>query len=91
MRRGEGALDAAHPLEDGQGEVRQATVLVLGLARDVRDRDLDVLLARRAGGIRRVADLLLDQAREAWLLADPASVPLPAVPDEPAIRWDQLV
>jgi hypothetical protein len=36
---------------------------------------------------RRTLEPLLDQAREAWLLADPASVPLPPVSAEQMARW----
>jgi predicted DNA-binding transcriptional regulator len=36
---------------------------------------------------RRILEPLLDQAREAWLLAEPADVPLPAVSTEQIALW----
>lgn len=36
---------------------------------------------------RRELEPLLDQARGAWLLADPAAVPLPAVSRDQIVRW----
>ncbi len=40
-----------------------------------------------SSGGRRILEPLLDQAREAWLLADPAEVPLPEVSSEQIALW----